>query len=739
MKIHVFKDRRLAAATGLVLTLAALWLEVVGTGFTDRLIERLDFLAYDLRYQWATPRLEVEHPIVIVDIDERSLAAQGRWPWRRERIGELVSTLGEAGALVVGFDVVFSEAERNPARLVSQRLPPGETAVRERLEAIEAEVDGDRILARHLEQTETVLGFLMHHESGRSEGVLPEPVLALDPVRASALVVPRMGGYTGNLAPLQSAARGGGFMTTMPDSDGIIRRAPLILRHGDRLYPSLALEMARVLFFADGIELATQQRGDHRSITAVEMGHLSLDTDAQGRALVPYQGGRFHYPYVSATDVLTDSLSKAERARLQDALVLVGSSAQGLADLAATPVGTGFPGVEVHASLLEGILAQQLPHSPDWEQGLQLVTLLVVGVGLALVLPLLAPLSLLFTALLVLAGLLAGYVGLWVQFQLHVAVALPVLLVAALLTVNLMFSLLRENRTRRELKSMFGQYVPPEHIDEMLRHPGAYGFAGETREMTVLFSDIRGFTSISERLDATELKALLNRFFTPVTRVIFEHEGTIDKYVGDMVVAFWGAPLEDPRHREHALDAALAMLDEVARLKPAFREQGLPEISVGIGLNTGPMNVGDMGSGYRRAYTVLGDAVNLGARLESITKYYGARLLVGEETRDSVEGFVFRPVDRIQVKGKDEAVEVFEPLGREGRVTDDELARLARHNQALAAYLQRDWDEAERLWQQLAAEDPECALYTLYIERVQWLRAEDPGPGWDGRFRHTSK
>lgn len=733
------REKRLAVGLGLLLTLLALWLEVAGTAFTDRLIERLDFLAYDLRYQLVAPRVEADNPIVIVDIDESSLEEQGRWPWRRERIADLLAALQEAGALVVGFDVLFSEPERNPATVVEERLGDDDERLRERLADIEEAVDGDRLLADQIGEGDTVLGFIMHRASDRTEGTRPDPVVDLTEDDERPLMVPAMNGYTGPLEALDSAAQGGGFMTTMPDHDGVIRRSPLVLRHGDALYPSLALEMARVLLFADGVELETAPVGDRRAVDRLHMEHIALPTDAEGRALVPYQGGRFSYPYLSATDVVEGRLSEEERARLEDALVLVGSSAQGLADLTTTPMGTGFPGVEVHASLLEGILAERLPHSPDWEQGLQLVALVVVGVGLALALPFLGPLLLVITALGVLAGILAGYVALWIRFQLDVGVALVAALAAAVMTANLALSLFRETQSRRELKTMFGQYVPTEHINAMLRQPGAYTLSGENREMTVLFSDIRGFTSISESLDAASLKDLLNRFFTPVTRVIFEHGGTIDKYVGDMVMAFWGAPLADPRHREHALDAALAMLDEVDRLRPAFEEQGLPAISIGIGLNSGPMNVGDMGSTYRRSYTVLGDAVNLGARLEGITKYYGARLLVGEATTDSVEGFVFRRVDRIQVKGKDEAIWVYEPLGRDGSVGAEVLERLERHHRAMDAYLQRDWDTAERIWQALAADEPECALYPLYVERVRELRADDPGPGWDGTFRHTSK
>ena len=552
-------------------------------------------------------------------------------------------------------------------------------------------------------------------------------------------MVPAMGGYTGNQRELQSAALGGGFITTLPDHDGVLRRSPLVLRYGDALYPSLALEMARVLIFETGIALNHEKVGNGRAVDTIRLGGLTLNTDGGGQALVPYQGGRRYYPYISASDVLKGRLSQEQRSQLDKALVLVGTSAQGLDDLVTTPTSTGFPGVEVHASLLEGILAERLPHSPDWEQGLQVVLLGGVGLSLSLLMPMLAPLVLIAVAVLLLLALLAGYAGLWTYSLLDVSIALPLMLVTLLLAVNLAFGLLRENRRRLVLKSMFGQYVPPTHIDEMMREPDAYGFAGETREMTVLFSDIRGFTSLSETLDAGDLKTLLNRFFTPITRIIFDREGTIDKYVGDMVMAFWGAPLSDPHHREHAIEAAMGMLAEVDRLKPVFRQQGLPEIDIGIGLNTGLMNVGDMGSSYRRAYTVLGDAVNLGARLESITKYYGARLLVGEETRDPVQGFVFRLVDRIQVKGKEQAIRVYEPLGREGAVSDTDMVRLHRHECALAAYLDRDWDAAENLWRELAREDPSCALYGIYLERVRSLRMEDPGPDWDGTFRHTTK
>jgi len=297
---------------------------------------------------------------------------------------------------------------------------------------------------------------------------------------------------------------------------------------------------------------------------------------------------------------------------------------------------------------------------------------------------------------------------------------------------------LKENASKKMLKGMFDQYVPPAHIDQMLSDPDAYSFNGESKELTVLFSDIRSFTNISETLTAQELKHLLNSYFTPITKEIFDRNGTIDKYVGDMVMAFWGAPIDDPNHRNNAVKAALNMQTITEDLKAEFAEQGLPEVNIGVGVNTGLMNVGDMGSSYRRSYTVLGDAVNLGSRLESITKFYGAKILIGEETYDHITGFVCRFMDRIQVKGKEEAIRVYEPLGIEGEVDQSVLDEMAQYDAAYQLYLARNWPEAKQAFETLNTQSPKT-LYQVYSERIDDLKQQTLPDDWDGTFRHTSK
>jgi len=328
---------------------------------------------------------------------------------------------------------------------------------------------------------------------------------------------------------------------------------------------------------------------------------------------------------------------------------------------------------------------------------------------------------------------------LWIYNRFDLSQASIFVLIGGLTILNIAVGFFQESSRRRELKDMFGQYVPPAHIDKMVSEHDHDAFASDTRDMTVLFSDIRSFTSISEGLSAEELKQMLNEYFTPITQIIFENEGTIDKYVGDMVMAFWGAPLEDPEHRKHAIEASIAMLEKTEALKAEFRAKGFPEVNIGVGINSGQMNVGDMGSVYRRAYTVLGDAVNLSSRLESLTKFYGVKCLVGEETiRGLEEEYSFREIDRIQVKGKEEPVNVYEPIGKTNDLDEAALQALNQHNRAVDDYRARRFDEALKGFQSLNELNPQH-IYQIYIERIEEINEAELPEDWDATFRHLSK
>jgi len=702
---------------------------------------RLDTLIYDWRFQWLTPvRPEGQVPIVIVDIDEQSLKREGRWPWGREKIASLVTSLEQQGAVLVAFDVVFSEPEKNPADALLGS-PALSESTRAELQAQRTAFDNDARLAEVV-PAHTVLGYFLHGDGVRV-GTLPPPFLNLGPDEARGWRVLTLPDYTGNLEGIMNRALSGGFVTTLPDRDGVIRRSPLVLMHDNALYTSLSVELARLYLKAPFIKLKTNAcRGTQTCVESIQIADHLVPTDEHGAALVPYKGRRESFTYVSAAKVLRGEVPKGI---LGGAIVIVGTSALGLADLRTTPLETQYPGVEVHANLLDAILQGSAGHDyfysrPDWEPGATFILLLASGLLLALTLPKLEP-----AYMLVVTGgwfvvLLLGNFALWKSARFDLPMAAILLMAFLISSFNIVFGFLKTNNQKREIKAMFGQYVPPAHVDHMLANPDAVSLEGESREMSVLFSDIRNFTTLSEGLSAQELKQLLNRFFTPITQIIFDNNGTIDKYVGDMVMAFWNAPLADPRHPHNAILAALAMQKKVDELKADFAAAGLPEVNIGIGVNTGFMNVGDMGSEFRRAYTVLGDAVNLGSRLESITKFYGARILVGESTYAQAPEFLYRRVDRIIVKGKTEPITVYEPVCLLSDASASRRERVDKYNEAVGYYFAQQWDAADEILRELAAHDPERQLYRVFIERINELRKHpEMTMSWSGVYEHKSK
>jgi adenylate cyclase len=772
----LLRGMRIQIALGFLATYLVLMLALAPPRFAAQLLERLDYMVYDLRlnlmYQ---PRPPSEHKIVIVDYDQKSMEAEGQWPWSRFKLASLVTKLAESGALVVGFDVFFPEYERNVALELKARLQ-GDRALHDsmitlvpQLELLGSLLDADKQFAESMKATDVVLGFSFLQNKGVNSGELPAPLFNLSDAGNDAPPLVEQGGFIGNVDVLQNAAAGAGFFDTIPDVDGVVRRAPLVMRYEDKLYPTLPLDMARLYYFEKEFAPAMEQDllGRFSKLVGIRMGKALIPTDETGSVLIPFRGPAGSFPYISATDVLNDNLSDEQREQLVNSLVLIGSTSTGLYDLRSTPMQSVYPGVEVHANILDALLnsSAQLavsgtdssnnlsalsgsvnddrpspfPQSPDWQRGAVRAAIVVIGVGLSLLYPYLGPALLLVVSMVVMAGLTLINFELWGRFSLDISLVILLLLVFMVTLVNLTYGFLREGNTKKVIKGMFGQYVPPAHIDAMLDHPDRYNFEGESKELSVLFSDVRDFTTISERLSAAELKRMLNDLFTPLTGIIFEHNGTIDKYVGDMLMAFWGAPLNDPDHGRHAVSAALRMLDKLKELQSTFSARGLPEMQIGIGINSGLMNVGDMGSSYRRAYTVLGDAVNLGSRLEGLTKVYGVPLLIGEETHAQLDGFLCRQIDRVRVKGKERPVRIYQPLCLREKASAQQVASAETYDRAFSFYLARQWDEAEHLFLLLLQQEPGTKLYALYLERIAQLRASPLPMDWDGTYSFNSK
>lgn len=771
------EDKRLPTYLGIFGLIFVLWLQLGAPSIVNTFVQRLEYLIYDQRLS-VMPKAAVpaENKIVIVDLDERSLQAEGQYPWNRIKVGQLTEKLRDNGALVIGFDITFPEPDRSIRDLLAPiDLAELDPVFVETLESIEPQIDSDQYFANSMGSgVDVVLAINFNQQSGISYNELPPSIVNIGEELAGRVTVVDMAGFTGNIAILQEAAKGNGSMSQQADIDGIIRRIPLVTRYGSDLYPTLSLEMIRVYNFAESYELLTEPYSGFELVTGIRIGSgagaFELPTDGLGQVLVPYVGlsslnNNRYFTYVSATDVLNDALDEDEKVALENSLVLVGTSAPGLSDFRPMPLQQAYPGVEVHANMLNALLSSvarievdsgnastesvfaglrlseeiYFPYKPDWELGALFFIMMVLGLAMSIAFPFLGAGAIGIISLALITVSVWLNFQLWTNYKLDFSLVLLLLLIIFITSVNMIYGFVSESQTRRKIKDMFDQYVPSPHIDSMLEDPGNYSFEGESKELTVLFSDIRNFTSISEHLNATQLKTMLNDFFTPVTEIIFEHNGTVDKYVGDMVMAFWGAPLDEEHHRSNAITAALAILDKVEDLKAEFRERGFPEVNVGIGVNSGMMNVGDMGSSYRRSYTVIGDAVNLGSRLENLTKFYGVRLLVGEETVKGLDGFLLRLIDRVKVQGKDEAINCFEPICSIEQADEELRKRVDDYHQALECYRAREWDQAENILKALLEKEPDTLLYQVYLQRIETLRATPPAEDWDGSFIHTDK
>jgi adenylate cyclase len=702
-------------------------------------IERLNNIGYDIQLRTYVLTLEEkpELPVAIIDIDDRSLEAEGRWPWPRSKLAQLTDELQKQGASVIAYDIFFSETEPNIANQVLDALSKEDRLTIDFTNELKKAIplfDNDTIFADSLADKQVVLalGFLPRPQE---QNILPRPMLTLAAEELGQIDIYRAKGYISNIPILMKAAKTAGFINIFADIDGIIRHAPLVIEYKGNLYPSLALQ-AVMKVLGQKVELIMPRYGTERKLEGVRIGSTVIPTDARGQVLIPFIGKSYTFPYFSATDVLQHKLPKDA---LLGKILFVGTSATGLGDLQSTAIQNPFPGVEIQATLANGILTNDFSYKPAWTLGANIVLTVLFGMICSVLFAYVGPRTLGFIIISLPPLLLFTNNIIWKETGLVLSLLIPVILILILALTNIIYGYLFESRRRERLKQMFGQYVPEKHIDEMLHSKSNYALRGEDRDMSVLFADIRSFTTISEGMSASELVDMLNTFFTPMTEVIFKHRGTIDKYVGDLIMAFWGAPLKDKHHARHAIESALEMQKNVKKLQPILAERNWSSIQIGIGINSGIMSVGDMGSRYRRNYTVLGDAVNLASRVESLTKFYGVDIMVTEYTQKNQNKFIFRKLDRVRVKGKKHGIEIYEVVCLKSELTPELEQELALYHQALAYYFEQRFDDALRLMQQLAQQHQDRHIYKLYIERINEFKTLSIPMDWDGVYVHESK
>jgi adenylate cyclase len=703
-------------------------------------IEELRVRTFD-SFQRIEPRVKTARPVTIVDIDETSLAKLGQWPWPRTRIADLVANLTRLGAIVIAFDIIFAEPDRLNPDNAADTFRNLDDETRTKLRALPS---NDQVLADTMRRSRVVLG-----ESG-----IPNVVTELDktlPVTGVAMLgenpqrfMLKFPGLLRNTHVLESAAGGRGLLTINPERDGIIRRVPMVMQAQGETVPSLSFEMLRLVTGTDTIFIKSGIEG----IKSVAVKGLDVPTDRNGQLWVHFA----HYDrslYVPAVDVLEGRVAPEKIARK---LVLIGTSAVGLNDIKTTPVSAAMPGVEIHAQVLEAALTKSLLAQPPYGPLLEFGAALLLGILVITFAPKFGPITLVAVGALFATLLIGTSWYFFTMYRLLVDFTYPLLSTTSIYLTLIFTSFVREQAQRRQIRSAFGQYLSPALVEQLAQAPEKLVLGGESRDMTIMFSDVRGFTTISEafKSDPQGLTTLMNRFLTPLTNAILARKGTIDKYMGDAIMAFWNAPIDDKEHELNACEAALDMLERIDALNKVreveAQETGITfiPINVGVGLNTGTCVVGNMGSDLRFDYSVLGDTVNLASRLEGQTKEYGFSIIVGSRTAMAIkEKFAILELDFIMVKGKKEPEVIYAVAGREDTALSERFQRLRNLTiEMLACYRSRDWDGALAAIERGRKTDEAHTLeylYNMYEERLHAYKQDEPPPDWNGAFQLLKK
>jgi adenylate cyclase len=709
-------------------------------------VARLRAVVFDT-YQVLRPRsYDANLPVRIVDIDEESLKKVGQWPWPRTVLAELVRKLKDNGAAAIGFDIVFPEPDRlSPANAL--RFWPKSEALAGLRDEVEKLPSNDQVFAEAIGQSPVVLGFIAAPQ-GTS---IPEVKAGFahggdDP----ALYAPSYPGAASSLTELQDKASGSGSLNWVPEYDQIVRRVPLLVQVDGKLFPSFAADMLRLAQGASTFVVKSSGAsnaasfGENTGIVKIRIGDYEIPTEADGEMWIRFTGHATQR-YLPAWRVLNGEIGKDE---IEGRLMIIGTSAAGLLDLRATPLEASVPGVELHAQAIEQILQNSFLQRPDFATPAELLYILVLGIVIAILAYRLGALGGAVLGGIAVAAVVAVSWYAFAAFGYLVDPIYPAMALTAVYLAGTLYVFLRTERERNRVRNAFGHYMAPALVERLADDPSRLKLGGETRDMTLLFSDVRGFTTISEGLNAEELTHFLNTLFTPLSNIILDEQGTIDKFMGDAVMAFWNAPLDDSEHPSHACHAALRIMEQMPVLNEGWRieaeAKGRPFtlVKIGIGLNTGICCVGNLGSETRFDYSVIGDNVNVASRLEGQSKTYELVTIVGESTTARAPDFAFLEIDLLKVKGKTEATRIFTLLGDSALKQSRGFIDLAaRHDEFLRKYRARDWDAADLLRRECDRMNGSGlhGLYALYRERIVFLKQNPPPPDWDGTAEALSK
>jgi len=705
-------------------------------------IQELRVRTFDT-FQLLEPRKKTARPVTIVDIDEKSLADPrlGQWPWPRTRIADIVTNLTQLGAVVIAFDAVFSEPDRLNPDIAADTFGNLDEEMRARLRALPS---NDKILADAIRNSRVVLG-----ESGGPDvradlnEKLPVTGLAMLGEEPQPFMF-QFPGLLRNVPVLEEAAAGRGLFTIRPERDGIVRRVPMIMLAQGVTMPSLSFEILRVASGSGTILI----KADKNGIQSIGVKGFQIPTDRNGQLWVHY-ARRDPSIYVSAIDVLEGRVAPE---KIAGKLVLIGTSAVGLNDIKTTPVSPVVPGVEIHAQVLESALTGAVVSQPNYGIGIEFFGALLLGSLVIAFAPKFGPVSLVGVGGLFASVLIGASWYFYTQHRLLIDFTYPLMSTTAIYLTLIFTSFVREQAQRRQIRSQFAQYMSPVLVEQLAQQPEKLVLGGEEREMTIMFSDMRGFTAISETYkdDPQGLTSLMNRFLTPLTHAILNRKGYIDKYMGDAIMSFWNAPLDDKEHQLNACEAALDMLERVDAINQAREQEALEgghayiPLNIGVGLNTGACVVGNMGSDVKFDYSVFGDSVNLASRLEGQSKEYGFPIIVGSRTALAVKDrFAILELDFIMVKGKKEPEVIYAIAGREDAAQSGRFQRLRNLTiEMLACYRGRDWEGTLAAIERGRRTDEAHSLellYRLYEARILEFQNNPPPEDWNGAFALLTK
>ena len=710
-------------------------------------VEQMRHRVFD-EYQRLKPRAySNDIPVRILDIDDESLSRVGQWPWPRDVMAEIVARLNEVGASAVVFDMVFSQPDRLSPKSLRQMLPnrPEFAEARKGLLAIP---DNDELFAQTVEGSYVVTGFAL---TG-TETSGPTPEIKAGFAENGDRAAPYLPAYAGAmkvLTNIEVKAAGNGALNAIPESDGVYRRIPMFMTLKDKIYPSLVAESLRVAqdastFIIRAVGASGEEGFGETGLVGFKVGAVTVPTDENGQIWVRFTGD-IPDRYVPAWQLLE---GKAPAEKLEGHIVLIGTSAAALKDLRATPLNPAAAGVSLHAEALETILTGNFLNRPDFAHGLEVVASLLLGLLLIWLLP---KWGSIWCAVLTVCAVGGVFGGAWYAFDVYNWLLDPIYFSLVILIIYLTQSLLIYLATEAErarVRGAFGMYLSPALVEQLASDPEQLKLGGEMKDISIMFCDVRGFTSISELYDPEGLTQLINKFLTPMTQVIMDRMGTIDKYMGDCIMAFWNAPVDVPTHVTEACNSALVMFDKLEELNQELESEAINNnkefrpLKIGIGLNTGTCCVGNMGSTQRFDYSILGDDVNLCSRLEGQSKGYGVDIVISETTKVAAPDFATIELDLIQVKGKTVPVRIFALIGNNEVQSSDWFKEFNPiHAELISEYRNQNWENATSLSQkarQVAGEKYD-GLYDLFDERIAEYQINPPGENWDGVYIATDK